>query len=1368
MKKGTRIRVSLLLLLLISMTPVLRALPAETEYTGTIIQSGMADDKKWGAFPIGFDFVFYGTSYNEFYINSNGLIMFGSGTNAFSNVTIPNAVKPDNYIAPFWDDLIVDISGDIMYRTIGAAPIRELVIQFSNMSFWTSTVLLGTIQVILYEGSNEIQMQYRNIIDVSSGRASGSEATVGLENADGTGGVLCSYNTAGYIYSGRAIRFTPDADSYIYDDQALYEGVVLTDGVPKAGIPVLVTPVHNSIAGETVDFRWEAASNASSYTVIISQSSDLSNPVHVSADLIDLDYEFTLMPNQNYYWSANARNSEGTVTWSEIWHFQTSSSPPLLAVPRTIHLEQGDIHPISLLYTGGDAGSKTATISSLPAQGTLYQNSAGNPGDPITSFPADVTDAANQLFYEADGASGTGAGSFDFHFSDGTGSSPDTSITIHVSPPGVPVFRYASKATDRLEITFDRNMADPSGKHLEFSVEDDGIGVTPVSCTLKAGDPATIVLYVTPGLNTSHTITVAYTRGTVTSEAGGFLESFDFQLAEKLVQDIIFDPLPERTYGDADFQLSATASSSLPVTFSSSNPAVVSVSGTTVTINNAGETYIYAAQAGDDTYSPATSSRIQVVNKATATINLSDQTLDFTGYGISADLSTLPEGLNVLTTYEGTADLPVDLGSYTVTAEIAETNYTGNATAILTIADLSAPVPDVASLPVLTGECSVTPVPPTSTDTYSGTVTGTTGTPFPVTAQGTTVITWTYTDLFGNVSTQNQNVAINDVTDPLVPALSVQTAGCGETVTIPTTTDACAGTIEGTTSDPVSFPGEGAYVINWTFDDGNGNSVTAAQNVMVVDVLPPSAPVLADLTGDCSVTAVAPVTTDACAGIITGTTTDPLTYDVEGSYVIHWTFDDGNGNSIVVPQNVTVADNTPPVAPVLPDVTGECSVTAVAPVTTDACAGVITATTSDPLTYDAEGVYVIHWTFDDGHGNSIVAVQKIIVDDVTDPVVPGLADLTGECSITAVAPTTTDACAGTITATTTDPLTYATEGTYFINWTFDDGNGNSIDVTQKVILDDVTDPVVPSLPDLTGECSVTAVAPTTTDDCAGLITGTTTDPLVYANQGNYLINWAFDDGNGNIIYATQQVVVADQTPPSATAPSNVVTCDGRVSSIGLTGVTDNCGTPVVTYNISGATTGTGSGADASGEVFNPGVSTITYTVDDGNGNSTQYVVTVTYPVVEDIVVTVSGGTLTCENSGSYQWIRCSDLSIIPGETGSSFQPDEPGEYAVILSQGGCSDTSACYSVDHTGIGDDRSEELAIYPNPVHEYLTMETDGEQTHVTVRIVDITGQIVRMEELEWFTRTELDLRELKAGLYMIQIHSDQMNRVVRIIKK
>ena len=70
--------------------------------------------------------------------------------------------------------------------------------------------------------------------------------------------------------------------------------------------------------------------------------------------------------------------------------------------------------------------------------------------------------------------------------------------------------------------------------------------------------------------------------------------------------------------------------------------------------------------------------------------------------------------------------------------------------------------------------------------------------------------------------------------------------------------------------------------------------------------------------------------------------------------------------------------------------------------------------------------------------------------------------------------TTTDNCSGTITGTTTDDLTYTTQGTHVITWTFDDGNGNISTATQNVVIDDVTAPVVPVLADVTGECSATA------------------------------------------------------------------------------------------------------------------------------------------------------------------------------------------------------------------------------------------------------------------------------------------------------
>ncbi|MDE5418669.1 hypothetical protein L3049_11685, partial [Labilibaculum sp. DW002] len=82
-----------------------------------------------------------------------------------------------------------------------------------------------------------------------------------------------------------------------------------------------------------------------------------------------------------------------------------------------------------------------------------------------------------------------------------------------------------------------------------------------------------------------------------------------------------------------------------------------------------------------------------------------------------------------------------------------------------------------------------------------------------------------------------------------------------------------------------------------------------------------------------------------------------------------------------------------PVAPVLADATGECTATAVAPTTTDNCSGVITGTTSDPLTYNTQGTHVIAWTFDDGNGNSIVVNQNVVITDITNPVLADLSDL---------------------------------------------------------------------------------------------------------------------------------------------------------------------------------------------------------------------------------------------------------------------------------------------------------------------------------------------------------------------------------------
>jgi gliding motility-associated-like protein len=86
-------------------------------------------------------------------------------------------------------------------------------------------------------------------------------------------------------------------------------------------------------------------------------------------------------------------------------------------------------------------------------------------------------------------------------------------------------------------------------------------------------------------------------------------------------QSITFDPLPAKTYGDADFSAGAISSSGLPVTLESSNTAVAIINGGLISITGAGTAIITASQPGNENYNPAVSvQQTLIVSKASQTI----------------------------------------------------------------------------------------------------------------------------------------------------------------------------------------------------------------------------------------------------------------------------------------------------------------------------------------------------------------------------------------------------------------------------------------------------------------------------------------------------------------------------------------------------------------------------------------------------------------------------------------------------------------------------------------------------------------------------------------------------------------------------
>jgi len=145
-------------------------------------------------------------------------------------------------------------------------------------------------------------------------------------------------------------------------------------------------------------------------------------------------------------------------------------------------------------------------------------------------------------------------------------------------------------------------------------------------------------------------------------------------------------------------------------------------------------------------------------------------------------------------------------------------------------------------------------------------------------------------------------------------------------------------------------------------------------------------------------------------------------------------------------------------------------------------------------------------------------------------------------------------------------------------------------------------------------------------------------------------------------------------------------------------------------------------------------------------------------------------TLTSGASGAtYQWLNCdSNYIAIPGETNQSFTATQNGNYAVLVTENGCSDTSACYTIFSIAITENHFQnEISISPNPTSGKCFVELGQDYKNLTVRIVNIFGQIIHTEAHNNTQRLELDI-DGAPGYYVIQLTGDHSGTAnIKILK-
>jgi len=268
----------------------------------------LIDDDLSASLPIGFNFNFYCNNYTNFNICSNGFITFDPlSPTAWTPQMLPEASTPNDLIAMCWTDCNPTLGGTINYFTTGVTPNRQLVVNFINVSPFGPNSGNQTVQAILFEGSNIIELHVTNATPTSFG-----SLTLGLENAAGTiAHPAPNANFTSNTISNIAFRFEPKNFGPFYNWSPT-ASLTANDVPNPVATPPSTTTYSVTVTDGACSYIDTTTVHAIPSSVLITVDSS-SNP---SCDGISDGYVAVTTtggnPAYSYNWSNSSTNEDAT------------------------------------------------------------------------------------------------------------------------------------------------------------------------------------------------------------------------------------------------------------------------------------------------------------------------------------------------------------------------------------------------------------------------------------------------------------------------------------------------------------------------------------------------------------------------------------------------------------------------------------------------------------------------------------------------------------------------------------------------------------------------------------------------------------------------------------------------------------------------------------------------------------------------------------------------------------------------------------------------------------------------------------------------------------------------------------------------
>ena len=350
---------------------------------------------------------------------------------------------------------------------------------------------------------------------------------------------------------------------------------------------------------------------------------------------------------------------------------------------------------------------------------------------------------------------------------------------------------------------------------------------------------------------------------------------------------------------------------------------------------------------------------------------------------------------------------------------------------------------------------------------------------------GETIVTWTATDVIGNISNLSQSIILVDSTAPriafsedlIIEASSLE-QNTLELVTPETSDDV---EISSVTNDaPEVFP-LGETIVTWTATDSSGNSSSQSYTITFVDTIIPEI-LISDETFEATIFGGTNIPLEF-PEIIDIQNTE-LTNDAPevfplGETIVTWTATDDYGNSISNTQSITVLDTISPVIMAPSNFQLEAShiennIIDLIGVRASDDVEVISITNDAPEVFPL-GETIVTWTATDSSGNSASATQTITVVDTTSPVLIAPESIIQEAINHEANPVRIGISEYSdimeVTSITNDAPEVFPLGETIVIWTATDSSGNSASATQSITIIDTTLPTITSPVDVEVEAT---------------------------------------------------------------------------------------------------------------------------------------------------------------------------------------------------------------------------------------------------------------------------------------------------------